>query len=99
MEGDAQSVRQSECVCVGVTGMSVCQAFPIVISLNLAFLSICLRFVCRCLLHTDNQTFVVAHTPCCPLVSWLAASLTVPAAAASAAGAVVIVVLVWPARL
>lgn len=75
--------------------MPVCQAFCIVISLNLAFLSqfVCALFADAFCIQTIKRS-LVAHTPRCPLVSWLAASVIVPAAPL-----VVVVVPVWPARL
>lgn len=84
------------CVCgcdwyVCVSGLFYCHLSKLDVSLNL--FALCLPMPSA---YRQSNVVVVAHTPRCPLVSWLAASLTVPA---NGARIVIVVVLVWPARL
>lgn len=81
--------------CVCVSGLFYCHLSKLDVSLNLFALCLPMPSAYR---QSNVVVVVVAHTPRCPLVSWLAASLTVPATA-TAARIVIVVVLVWPARL
>lgn len=75
-----------------MSGLFYCHLSKLDVSLNL--FALCLPMPSA---YRQSNVVVVAHTPRCPLVSWLAASLTVPATAA--ARVAIVVVLVWPARL
>lgn len=76
-----------------MSGLFYCHLSKLDVSLNLFALCLPMPSAYR---QSNVVVVVVAHTPRCPLVSWLAASLTVPATAARVA---IVVVLVWPARL